>query len=336
MPVVRAARIDPGVEASLMPMMERSAAFFDLDKTIIAKGAVPALRQPFHQGGLISRTAVVRLLYAQVVFLLLGADERKLARMRDALLTLTKGWEQEHVRKVVEEAIAEVIDPIIYAEALELIRTHRAAGRRVFIVSASPEEVVEPLARHLGASDVIASQARIDEDGRYTGELARYAYGPAKAAAISEIATRDGIDLETSFAYSDSHTDIPMLELVGHPVAVNPDHGLSKEAKARGWEIQRFSKPVALREARRALPLTGVAMLAGAVVAALIVLAARQRSIRNPSKAPGSLGPQAGRSAARSSRARQQRPQPAAWRRLATRTPSPTSTARIKSFFMGM
>ncbi len=108
-----------------------------------------------------------------------------------------------------------------------------------------------PLARHLDVETTIASRAELDEHGRYTGEIAFYAYGPFKAAGILELAEREGIDLAESFAYSDSHSDAPMLEMVGHPVAVNPDRLLSHLARTRGWEIRRFSRPVRLRDRLR-------------------------------------------------------------------------------------
>jgi hypothetical protein len=115
-------------------------------------------------------------------------------------------------------------------------------------VSASPEEIVAPLARYLGVDEVIATRAELDERGRYTGKTERYCYGPEKVVAIVEAAERDGIDLAASYAYSDSATDRPMLEAVGHPVAVNPDRDLVRAARANGWEVRRFAHRVPLRE----------------------------------------------------------------------------------------
>jgi phosphoserine phosphatase len=114
----------------------------------------------------------------------------------------------------------------------------------VYLVSAAPVEIVEPLARHLGTDGALASVPRIDADGCYTGELERYAYGPAKASLVRELAKRENIDLDGSYAYSDSATDVPMLEAVGHPVAVNPDRALARTARARGWEIRRFDRTI--------------------------------------------------------------------------------------------
>ncbi|MEO7555135.1 MAG: HAD-IB family hydrolase, partial [Acidimicrobiales bacterium] len=138
------------------------AAFFDLDKTVIAKASMVAFSKTLYREGLISRWLLLRALYGQLVYLYLGADEERLARMKDAVLALTKGWEQDRVRAIVEEALTEVVDPIVYAEALELIHDHQAAGRKVFIVSASPEEIVAPLARHLRVDGFLGTRTEID------------------------------------------------------------------------------------------------------------------------------------------------------------------------------
>lgn len=224
------------------------AAFFDLDKTVIAKASIAAFGRPFYREGLISRRTVLRTLYAQLIFMHMGASEEKLVRMRDSVLALTRGWHQDHVSSIVEETLNEVVEPIIFREALELIEQHRAEGRKVVIISASPSEIVEPLSNHLKADAAISSKALLDPDGRYTGKMQFYAYGPAKADAIRRMAAEEQIDLDKSFAYSDSATDVPMLEIVGHPVVVNPDRALARTAQLRGWEARRFDHPVRLRD----------------------------------------------------------------------------------------
>lgn len=243
------------------------AAFFDLDKTVIAKASMVAFGTSFYREGLISRRHVVRALYGQLVYMHLGASEQKLARIRESVLRLTRGWERDRIRRIVREALEEVVEPIIYAEAAELIAEHRAAGRRVFIVSASPEEIVEPLAEYLGVDETIASRSRVDDEGRYTGEMEFYAYGPFKAVAMQAVAAEHGIDLAASYAYSDSYTDAPMLEVVGHPVAVNPDRVLLKLARERGWEVRHFTRPVPLRTRRVPTPPPGPTVAVGGVAA---------------------------------------------------------------------
>ena len=228
-------------------MTNVEAAFFDLDKTIISRSSSLALGRPLYRAGLVSRGQLMRGAYAQLVYLLVGADEDRMERLKEGMLRLTKGWDRAQVELLVEEVMLEVIDPYVYQEALDLIAEHQSLGRRIYIVSSSPEEVVRPLARHFGVSGVIATRAAVGSDNRYTGELEFYAYGEQKAEAIRAIAKRARVDLTESFAYSDSITDVPMLEAVGHPVAVNPDRDLRRVAEERGWEVRIFHNPVRLR-----------------------------------------------------------------------------------------
>lgn len=223
------------------------AAFFDLDKTIIARSSPLALGPAFFRQGLIGGPALLKAMYAQLVFLLWGAGENKMEKMREEAARLSAGWEQEKVRTVVTEVLEEVITPLIYAEALELIFEHREAGRLICIVSSSPEEIVAPLAEMLRVDRYLATKPTI-EDGKYTGGLDFYCYGPAKVEAIKGLAKELDIDLDGSFAYTDSATDLPMLETVGNPVVVNPDKQLRALAMERGWEIRWFRKPVSLRD----------------------------------------------------------------------------------------
>ena len=251
--------------------MARAAAFFDLDKTIIATSSTLALGRSFFDSGLITRRQVLRGAYARFVYALGRADADRMARMRDDLARLVTGWEVRQVTEIVDEALHDLIDPMIYAEALELIEAHRLSGRAIVIVSSSGEEVVAPIGEMLGADHVVATRLVV-RDGRYTGEIAFYAAGPHKAEAMREMAQRHGWDLAESYAYSDSTTDLPMLEAVGHPNAVNPERGLRRAADANGWPVLRFAHPVALR--RRLPPVTpaaaGVVGIAGIAVAALI------------------------------------------------------------------
>jgi len=264
---------------------ERTAAFFDLDKTIIAKSSTLAFSRPFYQGGLINRRAVLKSGYAQFVFLAGGADHDQMERMRAYLSALCTGWPVDQVRDIVAETLHELIDPLIYDEAAQLIEAHHAAGRDVVIVSSSGAEVVEPIGALLGADRVIATTMVI-EDGRYTGDIAFYAYGPNKAEAVRRLADREGYDLSRCYGYSDSITDLPMLTAVGHPHVVNPDRPLRREAAARGWPVLIFSRPVSLRERLGWVPLpsppamAAAALGAGAATAGLVWYAARRRGRR--------------------------------------------------------
>ncbi len=238
----------------------RTAAFFDLDKTIIATSSSSAFGRTFLSEGLLTRADAVRAAYAQLLFQIGGADERQTSRLRDALSELIAGWDVAKVRSIVQETVHEHIDPVVYAEALDLIRRHQLNGRDVIIVSASVEDVVQPIADLLGADGILASTLEV-EDGKYTGGITRYMYGQAKADAIAELAERRDYDLHGSYAYSDSVTDVPMLSLVGHGFAVNPDRTLRRAAIDNGWGMLRFNKPVALRssiEGRSVLLTVGI------------------------------------------------------------------------------
>ncbi|MCW2800023.1 MAG: family hydrolase [Aeromicrobium sp.] len=257
-----------------------TAAFFDLDKTIIAKSSTLAFSKPFFEGGLLSRRAVLRSAYAQFMFSINGADHDQLEKMRAYLTQMVTGWDVEVVRQSVAETLHSIIDPIVFDEAVDLIEEHHAAGRDVIIVSASGTEVVEPIGSMLGVDHVIATTL-VAKDGRYTGDVEFYAYGPNKAKAMRELAAERGYDLAESYAYSDSETDAPMLEAVGHPFAVNPDKTLRRMAEENGWPVLIFARPVALRRRlgldTRVGKAAAVAVVASAVSAIAVALVTRRR-----------------------------------------------------------
>jgi HAD superfamily hydrolase (TIGR01490 family) len=258
----------------------RPAAFFDLDKTIIAKSSTLAFSRSFYAGGLITRGSVLRSAYAQFVYLVGGADHDQMEKMRKYLSALSTGWDVQTVRDIVADTLHHIVDPLVYDEAVSLIEDHHLAGRDVVIVSASGAEVVEPIGEKLGADAVIATRMEI-EDGRYTGDISFYAYAENKATAIHRLAERKGYDLARSYAYSDSITDVHMLEVVGHPYAVNPDKELRKVAASRGWPVLQFSRPVALHRRVR-LPssrptLAAIALGTAAGVGGAVYLGARRR-----------------------------------------------------------
>jgi HAD superfamily hydrolase (TIGR01490 family) len=281
----------PGTARSGLPdhVGGRPAAFFDLDKTIIARSSTLAFSKPFQAGGLISRRAVLRSAYAQFVYHVGGADHDQMEKMRQFLSAMCAGWDVQTVREIVAETLHNVVEPIVYDEAVSLIEEHHFAGRDVIIVSASGSEVVEPIGEMLDADGVVATQMRI-VDGRYTGEIDYYAYGANKAAALQRLAEENDYDLSRSYAYSDSATDVHMLEVVGHPYAVNPDRELRREAVARGWPVLVFTRPVALRSRMR-LPRgrpTMTAVATFAVAGGAVYVAARRLARAGRRLAPGS------------------------------------------------
>jgi HAD superfamily hydrolase (TIGR01490 family) len=201
-------------------------------------------------------------------------------RMRKYLSEQAAGWDVQTVKDIVADTIHHVVGPLVYDEAVSLIELHHSEGRDVVIVSSSGAEVVEPIGELLGADHVIATRM-VQEQGRYTGDIDFYAYAENKANAIRELAEVEGYDLASSYGYSDSATDLPMLEAVGRPYAVNPDKTLRRAATERGWPILDFTKPVDLHKRVRFEPkrttLAAVALGAGAAAAGAVVLASRRR-----------------------------------------------------------
>lgn len=261
---------DPAVPepAEGNPGGARTAAFFDLDKTIIAKSSTLAFSKPFFDQGLLSRRAVLKSSYAQFIFLLSGADHDQMDRMRSHLTNMCAGWDVEQVKGIVNEALHDIVTPLVFAEAADLISAHKLCGRDVVVVSASGAEIVAPIARALGATHAMATRMVV-EDGKYTGEVGFYCYGEGKVEAIRELAAREGYPLEHCYAYSDSITDLPMLEAVGHPTVINPDRALRREATERRWPIMTFTRPVSLRDRIPAPSGAAIATTAAVGVSAL-------------------------------------------------------------------
>lgn len=254
----------------------KAAAFFDLDKTLLAKSSTLAYAKPLYESGMLNRQDLLRSAYGQFVYIVAGASADQMQQMREYMSALVAGWDVDQVRNIVSEALAKVIEPIAYSEALTLFDEHHAAGRDVIVISSSGTEIIEPICARLGADRAIGTQLAI-EDGHYTGEILFYAFGDAKADAIRQLAAEEGYDLSASYAYSDSITDLPMLEAVGHPVATNPDKELRAVAKDRVWPVLDFRKPVALaaRETQNRNRAAGAA--AGAVALGLAWYARNRR-----------------------------------------------------------
>lgn len=253
---------EPHVPAAL-----GAAAFFDLDKTTIADAALFAFGSTLRDAGLINTRLILRSLWGRAVFKYLGADHDRMEDMRNNALKLCTGWDQQHVSDLVTEALEDVIDPIVYQEAIDEIAAHKAAGHMVFMVSASPEEVVVPLSKYIGADGAVATIAETDRNGKYTGAVEFYSYGPYKVDAMEAFALEHDLDLRECYAYTDSITDLPMLEAVGFPIVVNPDRNLARVAEERGWEIRSFSTTAHLDRTHDSARVGALAASAGALAA---------------------------------------------------------------------
>jgi HAD superfamily hydrolase (TIGR01490 family) len=216
------------------------AAFFDLDRTLISRSSSLALAGSFYRRGLIGRRQLLKARVAQLFFTRAGAGHGRAGQTADAAMAILEGLPVELLEEIVEEAWQPVLRPLVYREALDAAAAHDRRGEPVYVVSGALQEVVDRLAAELGFAGALGSRAEV-EGGVYTGRLERRLLGDGKAEALAELAAGDGIDLAVSTAYSDSHSDLPFLESVGTPVAVNPDRELRRVAEARGWSVERFT-----------------------------------------------------------------------------------------------
>jgi HAD superfamily hydrolase (TIGR01490 family) len=244
-PSTRAARPDPVGAAA-------TAAFFDLDRTLIRRSSMLALAPALRRHGLIGWGSLARATVWHAVYLIRGVSSNQLAQAADQTFRLMKGWPVEQFQQLIAEQI-EPLAALAFPDAIQRMRAHQARGEQAIVVSASLVDLVEPLAQRLGLDGTLASRAAT-RDGRFTGRVDAFLHGSAKAAAVRSYAAEHAIDLSASSAYTDSRSDIELLETVGHPFAVNPDRALRLAAKARGWPVLHFSSgPLALAEAEAAL-----------------------------------------------------------------------------------
>ena len=241
-----------------------AAAFFDLDRTLLRRSSALALAGTFRQRGLISRRQLAKAAAWQMLFVLRGAGHESVRRAAEDGLIILRGFRPEEMRDLVASAMEPILQPLVYAEPLRLVEQHRERGEPVFIVSATLQEIVEGIAEELGFDGALGTTCEV-RDGAYTGRAVRALHAENKASCIRELAEERGFDLAECTAYSDSHTDLPFLDAVGHPVVVNPDRELRRIAGERGWPILEFGAQ-AYPHARRRVPplLWGAAALFGA------------------------------------------------------------------------
>lgn len=239
------------------------AAFFDLDRTLISGASIFPFAVQAWRAGLVSNTEIMRWGISAISFMLIGdlGDDRS-DKARTDFLGKVAGVSVEQIAEVARALLPNLVGNV-RPESRKLVKMHHEAGRDTWILSASPQGIVEPLADALGMTGAIGTKGKV-VDGYYTAELdGPFVYGEGKADAIRQLAERLDYDLTRSYAYSDSISDLPMLELVGHPVTVNPDSPLEEIAYERGWPVVVFA-----RKTKRAVALTSMAT--GAVGAATI------------------------------------------------------------------
>jgi len=251
--------------------VSQAAAFFDLDRTLLRRSSTLALAGSFRDYGVIGRASLAKAALWQLLFVARGASAEAVRRMAEDGLMLLRGFTPEQMQELVADALEPVLRPLVYREPLDLVHAHRERGEPVFIVSAALQEIVDAIAADLEFDGALGTICEV-VDGRYTGRSIRSLHGEAKARATVELAEERGLDLGASTAYSDSHTDLPFLEVVGHPVAVNPDRELRRVAASRGWRILEFSETLVPHPERRAPRL-----LLAALPLAVGIWAARRR-----------------------------------------------------------
>ena len=266
------------VEAALaVPLDQESAAFFDVDNTMMQGASIYYFARGLAARKYLSSGDILRYGWRQVRFRLVAAEHPgHVSSSKSAALAFVAGWRVEEMEQLCEEIFDELMADRIWAGTRALAQLHLDAGQRVWLVTAAPIELGRIIATRLGLTGALGTVAEI-RDGVYTGQLVGdLLHGPAKADTIRALAAAEGLDLERCAAYSDSINDTPMLSLVGKPVAVNPDGALRREARRRGWEIRDFR--TGRKAAKIAAPaLAGAGLVAGAVSAGVAV---RRRSVR--------------------------------------------------------
>ncbi|WP_378097498.1 HAD-IB family hydrolase [Cellulomonas sp. T2.31MG-18] len=262
---VREAVVGPGA-----PPHGCVGAFFDVDNTIIRGASAFHLAVGLYRRGFFRRFDIVRFALHQARYLVFGENKQQIDELRSEALAIMRGHSVAEVAVIAEDVYDEVLTLRIYPGTRRLLDEHVAAGHAVWLVTATPVEVGELIARRLDATGALGTVAE-HRDGFYTGRLVGdLLHGEAKAAAVRALAEREGIDLASSYAYGDSAHDVPILSLVGHPFAINPDRRLRRHAAEVGWPVREFrARRRATRRSINAASLAGLAWVAGLVARAV-------------------------------------------------------------------
>jgi HAD superfamily hydrolase (TIGR01490 family) len=254
--------------------LQRSAAFFDLDRTLMAGSSGMQFARAAFRSGMIGRVRLTRWAAEHVRFRLRGSTDARTAQVLSEVKELLAGVPERDIERMSPHLLAGVL-PRIYPQMLAEVRSHQDAGRPTFIVSAAGNGLVEGLALVLGMEGGIGTRYEVDGDGRLTGRIVEpFVYGAGKVAAMRRFADEHDVDLASSWAYSDSASDLPMLRAVGNPVAVNPDPELALIAAGEGWQVMRFEK------LGRQIKIAAAALVAAAVGGSGRVIVSRRRNAR--------------------------------------------------------
>jgi HAD superfamily hydrolase (TIGR01490 family) len=273
-----AAAASAEVESALdVPQDPTAAAFFDVDNTVMQGASIFHLARGLHRRQFFTTREILGAAWKQTYFRVVGVeDPQHVADARNSALAFIAGHTVAELEAVGEEIFDEAMAHRIWPGTRALAQLHLDQGQRVWLVTAAPIEIARIIARRLGLTGAMGTVAE-HVDGVYTGRLVGdLLHGPAKAEAVKAIATREGLDLSRCSAYSDSSNDLPMLELVGDPCAINPDHALRAHARSRGWRVRDYRTG---RKAARAGLVAGAAAggVSGAAAAALALRGRHRR-----------------------------------------------------------
>jgi HAD superfamily hydrolase (TIGR01490 family) len=240
--------------------VSRAAAFFDLDKTLMAGSSGMQFARVATRHGIVGRRQLASWAVEHLRYRLRGTTDERTNEVLRVARDLISGVPARSLERMNPEVMAAIL-PRVYPQMLDEVYAHQDAGRATFIVSAAGNGVVEPLAQVLGMDGGIGTRYEVDAEGAFTGRFdGPFVYGAGKVEAMEAFAAEHGIDLAESYAYSDSLSDLPMLRAVGHPVAVNPDPALTEIAREEGWQTMRFER---LGRRLVALTVTLLATVAG-------------------------------------------------------------------------
>lgn len=254
------------------PASTRTAAFFDVDNTVLRGASIFHMAKGLWKRGFFTGRDIAAMLWKQVHFALVGENLAHVAKIREQALTFVAGHTVDEIERIGEEVYDEVMADKIWPGTRALAQSHLESGHDVWLVTASPVEVATVIASRLGLTGALGTVAE-SVDGVYTGRLVGDPlHGASKAVAVEALSDQRGYELELCSAYSDSANDIPMLSLVGHPCAINPDSTLLHHARANGWQVRDF------RSGRKAAKLGAQAAGATALAGALAAAASRRRS----------------------------------------------------------
>jgi HAD superfamily hydrolase (TIGR01490 family) len=226
-----------------MALTGKTAAFFDVDNTLIRGSTIYFLGRGMYQRGYFTKKDISRFVLANLRFRLTGKENKEeIARFQDAATDFIGGHNVKDIETIAQQIYDEFVSPAMWQGTIDIAQTHIANGVEVYLVTAAPEDMATLIAKRLGLTGALGSKAEI-KDGLYTGHMnGALLHGKEKAVAVRELAEKKGFDLRECFAYSDSNNDLPLLQCVGHPSAINPDALLGLRAMAEGWPIHDFRR----------------------------------------------------------------------------------------------